>query len=103
MSVNPYEPPKELAIAKSAKFRIARLRMSGNEGTGLKPDCIYCSLVEIKSGREVISATLDYVLAAIRDRGYVVEGVTVGTEPAGSFYREQGVECHSFVQLDAYA
>lgn len=84
------------------KYKITRLQLNGNEGTGLKPDVVYCALVEIATGREVISATLDYVLAAVRDRGYVVEGVTVGTEPAGSFYREQGVESHSVVKLDAY-
>ena len=90
-------------VVKQAEYRIARLRMCGNEGNGLRPDCIYCALVEIESGHEVISATLDYVLAAIRDRGYVVEGVTVGLEPAGPFLRKQGVMHHSFVQLDAYA
>jgi|GEM_PF-6639374 len=85
-----------------AKYKITRLSMCGNEGTALPQDVIYCALVEIASGQEVISSTLADVLQKIRDRDYSVEGVTAGAEPAPPYLRKNGVRFHSFVRLDAY-
>lgn len=39
------------------------------------PGCIYACLIEIATGEVVISATIDYILDAIKERGYIVEGV----------------------------
>ena len=53
--------------------------MLGNEHGGLAPDTIYAELRE-EDGTIVIGATLPYILRAIRDRRYQVEGVTVNHE-----------------------
>lgn len=57
-------------------FKIVNIEFCGNEDTGLAPNIIYATLVN-EFGGVVISATLNYILAAIRDRNLEVEGITV--------------------------
>lgn len=72
-------------------MRLINIKLSGNEKTGLRKDTIYATLVD-DGGSIVISATLEYVLTAIRERGYEVEGVTVNKHTARG----------STVRLDKY-
>lgn len=57
-------------------MRITNIHLAGNEDGHLKPDVIYAELVR-DDGSIAISATLEWILTAIRDRGYEVEGVAV--------------------------
>lgn len=80
-------------------MKLKNIHMAGNEHGDLKADCIYAELHD-DSGC-LISSTLDYILAAIRERNYQVEGVTVDwyvSKRPGS----KGVKC-SEVSLDLYA
>ena len=72
-------------------MRLINIKLSGNERTGLRKDTIYATL-EDNDGSILISATLEYVLAAIRDRNLEVEGVTVNKHAARG----------STVRLDKY-
>ena len=51
------------------KFRITNIAL----GKGNRDRYIYALLVDSTTGEVFISATLDYILKAIRDRGYAVE------------------------------
>ena len=68
--------------------------MAGNEHGQLRANAIYAELVN-DDGEAVMSATLEHVLSAIRDRNYTVEGVTVRKST------QRCVEC-SEVLLDNY-
>jgi len=59
-------------------YKLTNVRMLGNEHGGLAPDTIYAELRE-EDGTIVIGATLPYILKAIRDRHYQVDGVTVSS------------------------
>lgn len=77
------------------KYRIQNIILRGNEHGKLRSDTIYAELVN-ESGETEISATLEYILAAIRDRNLEVEGVTVN-------WREYRGANNSEVSLDLYA
>jgi len=64
-------------------YRLKDIEMHGNEHGQLRKDTIYATLVDAK-GVIVISATLEYILAAIRDHNYSVEGVTITFKNARS-------------------
>ncbi len=81
------------------KYRIQNIVLKGNEHDQLKPDVIYAQLAN-ENGEVEISATLDYILAAIRDRNLETEGVTVkqkeyrgakNSEVSLDFYNESSV------------
>lgn len=76
-------------------MQLRNIRLSGNEHHQLKADVIYAELVD-GSGHIEIMATLEYILAAIRDRNYRVEGVTV------EWKEQRGARC-SYVMLDRYS
>jgi hypothetical protein len=81
-------------------MKLKNICLSGNEHGQLKPDVIYADLYN-DVGELVISSTLDYILAAIRERKYQVEGVSVKwfkSKRPGS----KGVKC-SEVSLDLYS
>ena len=75
-------------------YKLQNVRMCGNEHGQLRKNLLYAELVD-SNGDVSIMATLDYILAAIRDRGLIVEGVTVHTE-------EQRGEMCSEIRLDFY-
>lgn len=75
-------------------MRLADIQLAGNEHGELRRNTMYACLYD-DDGHLVISATLDYILVAIRERGYNVEGVTVGWEDC------RGTKC-STVTLDKY-
>jgi hypothetical protein len=56
-------------------MKLKNIHLAGNEHRQLAADVIYAELHD-DTGL-VISATLDYILAAIRDRKYQVDNVTV--------------------------
>ena len=68
--------------------------MAGNEHGQLRPNTIYAELVH-SDGKVAIMATLEYILAAIRNRDLAVEGVSVKK------YMSRGSYC-SEVFLDRY-
>jgi len=68
--------------------------MSGNEHGLLRANTIYAQLV-YNDGTIAISATLEYILSSIRDRGLAVEGVTIQSNV------QRGAMC-SEVILDNY-
>lgn len=73
------------------KYRLQNIMLCCNEHGQLKADCIYAELVD-ENGKIVISATLQYVLAAIRDRKLEVEGVKVEhKEYRGAFNSEVSI------------
>lgn len=76
------------------KYHIQNIVLKGNEHGKLKPDVIYAELVN-ENGETEMSATLDYILAAIRDRNLEVEGVTVN-------WREYRGAKNSEISLDFY-
>ena len=63
-----------------SKYRITDIQLCGNEHGQLRAETIYAKLIETKTGELVISATLEYILMAIRDRGLNTENVTVSWE-----------------------
>jgi len=75
-------------------YRLQKIKMSGNEHGQLRANIIYAELVH-RDGTLAISATLEYILTAIRDRGLGVEGVTCQTNV------QRGTKC-SEVLLDNY-
>lgn len=75
-------------------MRLRNIHMAGNEHGQLAKDTIYAALVD-DEGNVVISATLQYILVAIRERGYQVQGVTI------EYKQERGAMC-SNVKLDLY-
>lgn len=52
------------------RYRIADIHQHARH-----PGHIYAHLVDVTTGEVVISATLDYITAAILERGYVLEDV----------------------------
>lgn len=60
-------------------YKLTNVHMLGNEHGGLAPDTLYAELRE-EDGTIVIGATLSYILRAIRDRHYQVDGVTVSAK-----------------------
>ena len=76
-------------------YKLTNVRMLGNEHGGLAPDTIYAELFD-EEGKIVIGATLPYILRAIRDRSYQVDGVTVT-------YTEMHDGRTSVISLDKYA
>lgn len=60
-------------------YKLKNIKMLGNEHGQLSPNCIYANLVD-QEGYIVISATLEHVLCAIRDRDLKVENVQVKKE-----------------------
>lgn len=77
-------------------YVITRLYMDDNRHSGLRPNTIYCELREKGTGLLEISATLEHVLAAIRDRELAVDGVTVARLDS-----KRGP--HTVVRLDHYS
>lgn len=75
-------------------MKLTKIQLAGNEHGRLKANVIYAELQD-DNGHTLISATLEYILVAIRERGFNVEGVTVDWEDA------QGTKC-STVTLDNY-
>ncbi len=57
-------------------FRLKNVHMLGNEHGQLAENTIYAELYD-EEDKIVISATLSFILGAIKDRGYKVEGITV--------------------------
>lgn len=60
-------------------YYLQNIRMAGNEHGQLAPNTIYAELVQ-GDGTLVISATLEHILCAIRDRSLIVDRVTVQYE-----------------------
>lgn len=58
-------------------YKLSNVHMSGNEHGQLKADVIYANLVRIEDEGIEISATLEHILQAIRDRDLAVYGVSV--------------------------
>jgi len=75
-------------------YHLQKIRMCGNEHRQLRANTIYAELVHA-DGTIAITATLEYVLAAIRNRNLAVEGVTIQSSV------QRGVKC-SEVLLDNY-
>ena len=67
-------------------YYLCNIHLKGNEHGQLKRDTIYAELRH-KDGSLAISATLEHILASIRDRGLLVEGVSV------EYFGERGVKC----------
>ena len=67
-------------------YYICNIHLEGNEHGQLRRDTIYAELRE-EDGGLAISATLEHILAAIRDRGLDTEGVAV------EFYDKRGARC----------
>lgn len=65
----------------SAKYRLTNIHLWGNEHGQLRRDTAYAELRLCADGGLEMSATLEEVLAAIRDRKLDVEGVTVEEKP----------------------
>jgi hypothetical protein len=61
-------------------YRIVDIELASNEHGQLRKDVLYAQLID-EQGNTVVSATLDYILAAIRDRNLQVDGVTVKRNP----------------------
>ena len=76
-------------------MKLTNIRLAGNEHGLLQQGLLYADLVD-DEGIRVISATLDYILEAIRDREYKVDGVSV------KWIDCRGTKC-SYVSLDKYA
>lgn len=76
-------------------MRFRNIYLAGNEQGRLTPNVIYAELVD-EDGRVVIMATLEFILIAIRERNYQVEGVTVE-------WKEQRDARCSYVKLDRYS
>ena len=65
-------------------MRLTNIRLEGNEERrGLRRDVVYAELLN-DDGSIVIAATLEYVLAAIRDRRYRVDGVVAENYDKGN-------------------
>ena len=77
------------------KYHLCEIRATMCLADGNSRELIYAVLRDEK-GYLVISATLNYILAAIADRGYDVEGVSVETRTG-----IKGKE-YKIVQLDKY-
>jgi len=75
-------------------MKLTKIQLAGNEHRELKADVIYAELQD-DNGHTLISATLEYILVAIRERRYNVEGVTVDWKEA------RGAKC-STVTLNNY-
>ena len=75
-------------------YSLKKIRMSGNEHGQLRKNTIYATLVD-SDGKLVISATLEFILADIRDRGLPTEGITVHRNV------QRGASC-SEVSMDLY-
>jgi len=65
----------------SEVYKIVNIRMSGNEPRGnnlgsLRPNTTYADLLH-EDGTTAISATLEFILSEIRDRGLAVEDITI--------------------------
>jgi len=75
-------------------YHLQNIRMDGNEHGQLRPNTIYAELVH-NDGTLIISATLEHILASIRDRDLAVEGVTVQSSV------QRGTKC-STVLLNNY-
>lgn len=67
-------------------YRLANIHMEGNEHGQLRKDTIYAELRH-SDGSLVVSATLKYILAKIRDRKLTVHGISVGWK------EDRGVRC----------
>lgn len=81
-------------MSERAQLFLRDVELKGNEHKQLRPDTIYAKLYH-ENGDIYMSATLDAVLAAIRDRDLWVDGVTVRWQAA------RGEVC-STVILDAF-
>jgi len=79
--------PKEI-------YKLTNIHMEGNEHGQLRKDIIYAEL-RSPDGSLAISATLEYILAKIRDRNLTVAGVSVDWKDA------RGAKC-SKVSLNKY-
>jgi len=77
---------------KKEIYRLQKIEMAGHEHGQLRPDTIYAELRHA-DGSLAISATLEHILASIRDNNLAVEGVTVRREVL------RGVFC-SFVSIE---
>lgn len=63
--------------------QLVNIEMQGNEHGNLHSNTIYAQLLD-DDGSLLISATLEYILAAIRDRNLTVNGVTVSRDKQGN-------------------
>jgi hypothetical protein len=57
-------------------YYLRKIKLCGNEHGQLRPNTIYAELID-SDDRLIISATLEYILKAIRDRNLSVYGISV--------------------------
>lgn len=79
-------------------MKLKNIHLSGNEHGQLRANTIYAELWDEEG--MCISATLEYILVAIRDRKFQVDGVNVVWEETKRLGCE-GIEC-STVELGLY-
>ena len=67
-------------LVDNPEYMITDIHLAGNEYGQLRRDTLYARLERIETGETVVQATLEYILGAIRNRGYNTLGVTVSYE-----------------------